>query len=76
MRTKAAIVFANIFMAEIETQILQQSKHKPLEWIRYIDDIKHLSMSLCNYKRWSPTIHSESKPIPRNNQIYGWNIKQ
>ena len=31
--TKAAVVFANI-----ETQILQQSKHKPLEWIRYIDD--------------------------------------
>ena len=37
--TKAAVAFANIFMAEIETQILRQSKHKPLEWIRYIDDI-------------------------------------
>ena len=34
MVTKAAVAFANI-----ETQILQQSKHKPLEWIRYIDDI-------------------------------------
>ena len=39
MGTKAAVAFANIFMAEIETQILRQSKHKPLEWIRYIDDI-------------------------------------
>ena len=38
MGTKAAVAFSNIFMAEIETQILQQSKHKPLEWIRYIDD--------------------------------------
>ena len=39
MGTKAAVAFANIFMAEIETEILRQSKHKPLEWIRYIDDI-------------------------------------
>ena len=38
MGTKAAAAFANIFTAEIETQILRQSKHKPLEWIRYIDD--------------------------------------
>ena len=42
MGTKAAVAFANIFMTEIETQILQQSKHKPLEWIRYIDDIASL----------------------------------
>ena len=39
MGTKAAVDFANIFMAEIETEVLRQSKHKPLEWIRYIDDI-------------------------------------
>ena len=42
MGTKAAVAFANIFMAEIETQILRQSKHKPLEWIRYIDNIASL----------------------------------
>ena len=42
MGTKAAVSFANIFMAEIETQILRQSKHKPLKWIR---------LSLGNYKR-------------------------
>ena len=39
MGTKAAVAFANIFMAEIETHLRRQSKHKPLEWIRYIDDI-------------------------------------
>ena len=39
MGTKAAIAFANIFMTKIENQILQQSKHKPLEWVRFMDDI-------------------------------------
>ena len=58
MGTKAAVAFANIFLAEIETQILRQSKHKPPE------------LSLGNYKRRSTTIHSESKPIPPNNQIH------
>ena len=43
MGTKEArVAFANIFMTEIETQILRQSKHKPLEWIRYVDDIASL----------------------------------
>ena len=37
MEMKAAVAFANI-----ETQILQQSKHKPLEWIRYIENIASL----------------------------------
>ena len=39
MGTKAAVGFVNIFMAKIENQILQQSKHKPPEWVRFIDDI-------------------------------------
>ena len=43
MGTKAArVAFANVFMAQIETQILRQSKHKPLEWIRCIDDTASL----------------------------------
>ena len=42
MGTKAAVAFANIFVAKIETQILRQSKHKPLEWIHYIDRIASL----------------------------------
>ena len=39
MGTKAAFAFVNILMAKIENQILQQSKHKPPEWVRFIDDI-------------------------------------
>ena len=31
--------FANIFMAKIETTLIQQSETKPKEWRRYIDDI-------------------------------------
>ena len=39
MGTIMAVAFANIFMAEIETQIVDKSAHKPLVWKRYIDDI-------------------------------------
>ena len=39
MGTKMAVAFANIFMANIETQILSNSVAKPKIWKRYIDDI-------------------------------------
>ena len=40
MGTKMTIAFANIFMAKIETTVIQQSETKPnWEWRRYIDDI-------------------------------------
>ena len=39
MGTKMAVSFANIFMAEVETDIINQSPNKPLIWKRYIDDI-------------------------------------
>ena len=39
MGTKMAVAFANIFMAEIETKLINQSNTKPLQWKRYIDDI-------------------------------------
>ena len=39
MGTKMAVAFANTFMASVETKIINQSKTKPLEWKRYIDDI-------------------------------------
>ena len=42
MGTKMAVTFANIFMEEIEKQILKKSAHKPLAWKRYIDDIASL----------------------------------
>jgi len=42
MGTKMAVSFANIFMAKIETMLIQQSKTKATEWRRYIDDILSL----------------------------------
>ena len=39
MGTKMAASFANIFMAKIETTLIQQGETKPKEWRRYIDDI-------------------------------------
>ena len=39
MGTKMVVAFANIFMGEIEKQILNVSAHKPLAWKRYIDNI-------------------------------------
>ena len=42
MGTKMAVAFANIFMANIETQILSNSVTKPTIWKRYLDDILSL----------------------------------
>ena len=39
MRTKMAVSFANIFMAKIETTLIQQRESKQKEWRRHIDDI-------------------------------------
>ena len=39
MGTKMAVAFANIFMAKVETEILNQSALKPLVWKRFVDDI-------------------------------------
>ena len=39
MGTKMAVSFANIFMAKIETTLIQQSETMSKEWRRYIDDI-------------------------------------
>ena len=39
MGTKMAVAFANLFMAEIETKMLNQSNIKPRVWKRYIDDV-------------------------------------
>ncbi|XP_068742030.1 uncharacterized protein [Montipora capricornis] len=46
MGTKTAVSFANIFMAEIETNLMQQNNTKPREWKRYIDDL--FSLWDCN----------------------------
>ncbi|XP_068720163.1 uncharacterized protein [Montipora capricornis] len=42
-----AVAFANIFMAEIETNLLNQIRIKPIAWKRYIDDV----FSLWDTKR-------------------------
>ena len=39
MGTKMAVAFANLFMAEIETKMLNESRIKPKVWKRYIDDV-------------------------------------
>lgn len=39
MGTKTAVSFPNIFMAEIETKLIQQNDISPREWKRYIDDV-------------------------------------
>ena len=38
MGTKLAVPFANLFMAEIETKMLNESRIKPQAWKHYIDD--------------------------------------
>ena len=41
MGTKTAVSFAilSVFMAEIETNLLEQNNTKPSEWKRYIADV-------------------------------------
>ena len=39
MGTRMAVAFANIFMSEVDTEILKASDIKPLPWKRYIDDV-------------------------------------
>ena len=46
--TKTAVSFANIYMVEIETNLIQQSDTKPREWKHNIDDI--FSLWDCNRK--------------------------
>ena len=47
MGTKTEVSFANIFMAEIETNLILQNNTKPRIWKRYIDDV----FSLWDYNR-------------------------
>ena len=45
--TKMAVAFANVFMTEVETEIINKSKTKPLRWKRYVNDV----FSLWDAKR-------------------------
>ena len=50
MGTKMAVAFANIFMSAVETEIINLSNTKPLEWKRYIDDIFFHSMPKISHQ--------------------------
>ena len=60
MGTKMAVAFANIFMAEIETNRPNQSRIKPIGWKCYIDYV----FSLWDTKKRGPRyINNTSKHI-------------
>ena len=64
-----AVAFANIFMAEIETNLMNQSRIKPIAWKRYIDDV----FSLWDIKREDLdilSIYNTSKHISSNDKIH------
>ena len=65
MGTKMAVSFANIFMAEVETDIINQSPNKPLIWKRYIDDIFSLwntnKEAIHNFTKLANSFHPTIK---------------
>ena len=64
MGTKMAVAFANLFMAEIETKMLNESRIKPKVWKRYIDDVfslwdvnrKDIDLFIEQANKFHPTI--------------------
>ena len=64
MGTKMAVAFANIFLAEIETNLLNQSRIKSIAWKRYIDDVfslwdtkrEDLDIFIAQANKYHPTI--------------------
>ena len=69
MGIRMAVAFANIFMAHIEEEIIRQSKTKPREWKRYIDDIfslwdstsQDISLFIEQANKFHPTIKFPSE---------------
>ena len=69
MGTKMAVAFANIFMADIEPKMIGQSKTKPIEWKRFIDDIfslwdsdeKEINLFIEQANKFHPTIKFTAK---------------
>ena len=72
MGTKMAVSFANIFIAHIETSLIQQNDTKPRIWKRYIDDIFSLWDSDKN--KWTFLLNKLTNSTPH--QIYGQNIRE
>ena len=48
MRTIVAVAFADMFMATVETELLNKSSIKPICWKIYMDDILSLSLGYRN----------------------------
>ena len=65
MGTKMAVSFANIVMAEVETDIMNQSPNKPLIWKRHIDDIFSLwntnKEAIHNFTKLANSFHPTIK---------------
>ena len=59
MGTKMAVTFANIFMAVVETEILNLSALKPLVWKWYSDDI---------FSVWNVHKHQVTQSIEQANK--------
>ena len=57
MGTKMAVSFANIFMAVVETEIINHSHFKLLTWKIYIDDV----FSLWNINKGNKLVYRPSK---------------
>ena len=77
MDTKLAVAFANIFMVEIETKLINQSNTKPRKWKRCIDDIfslwgsniQEIRLFIKQANNFHPTINSRLKSQRGGNNI-------
>ena len=54
MGTIVAVAFADMFMATVETELLNKSSIKPICWKIYMDDILSLSLSLSLWVTETP----------------------
>ena len=61
---KITVSFANIFMAEIEKKLIQQSETKLKEWIRYINDV--FSLRDCERQEVNRFIKRANYGYPEN----------
>ncbi len=62
MGTRTAPSYANLFMANLEEQLLSKYPTKPLLWLRYIDDILVVNQeSLKQFVRYLNNAHHTVK---------------
>ena len=61
-------------MAKIQTNLLNQSRIKPIAWKRYIDDEKRGPIYIDDEKREPRYIHSTSKQISLKDKIHSGDL--